>query len=106
MRSFEEKGGKNGATIAEALKEAGERLRAAFVPNDLLDAQTLLAEALGKDRTYLIINFNQQLSAFCRRSGRWSIGAPRERAAAIYHRPPGIFRPRLRGHARRPDPAT
>jgi len=62
MRSYEEKGGKNGATIAEALKEAGERLRAAFVPNDLLDAQTLLAEALGKDRTYLIINFNQQLS--------------------------------------------
>ena len=63
MRSFEEKGGKNGATIAEALKEAGERLRAAFVPDDLLlDAQTLLAEALGKDRTYLIINFNQQLS--------------------------------------------
>jgi len=54
--------GKNGATIAEALKEAGERLRVASVPNDLLDAQTLLAEALGKDRTYLIINFNQQLS--------------------------------------------
>ena len=62
MRSFEENGGKNGATIAEALKEAGERLRAASVPNDLLDAQMLLAEALGKDRTYLIINFNQQLS--------------------------------------------
>jgi release factor glutamine methyltransferase len=62
MRSFEENGGKNGATIAEALKEAGERLRAESVPNDLLDAQTLLAEALGKDRTYLIINFNQQLS--------------------------------------------
>ena len=32
------------------------------VPNDLLDAQTLLAEALGKDRTYLIVNYNQQLS--------------------------------------------
>ena len=62
MRSFEENGGKNGATIAEALKEAGERLRVASVPNDLLDAQMLLAEALGKDRTYLIINFNQQLS--------------------------------------------
>src|SRR6266508_3734731 len=62
MRSSGENGGKNGATIAEALKEAGERLRAASVPNDLLDAQTLLAEALGKDRTYLIINFNQQLS--------------------------------------------
>jgi release factor glutamine methyltransferase len=62
MRSSGENGGKNGATIAEALKEAGERLRAASVPNDLLDAQTLLAEATGKDRTYLIINFNQQLS--------------------------------------------
>jgi release factor glutamine methyltransferase len=59
MRSSEEKGGKTGATIAEALKEASERLRAGAVPNDLLDAQTLLAEALGKDRTYLIINFNQ-----------------------------------------------
>src|SRR6202008_2727505 len=58
----EEKGGKIGLTIAEALKEAGERLRAGSVPNDLLDAQTLLAEALGKDRTYLIVNFNQRLS--------------------------------------------
>lgn len=49
-------------TIAETLKEASEHLRAASVANDLLDAQTLLAEALGKDRTYLIINFNQQLA--------------------------------------------
>ncbi|MGH9938100.1 MAG: peptide chain release factor N(5)-glutamine methyltransferase [Blastocatellia bacterium] len=50
------------ATIAETLKEASEHLRAASVPNDLLDAQTLLAEALGKDRTYLIINFKERLS--------------------------------------------
>ncbi|MDX2043909.1 MAG: peptide chain release factor N(5)-glutamine methyltransferase [Acidobacteriota bacterium] len=49
------------ATIAETLKLASERLRAASVPNDVLDAQTLLAEALGKDRTYLIVNFNEQL---------------------------------------------
>jgi len=49
------------ATIAESLKLASERLRAASVPNDVLDAQTLLAEALDKDRTYLIVNFNQQL---------------------------------------------
>lgn len=49
------------ATIAETLKSASEHLRAASVPNDVLDAQTLLAEALGKDRTYLIVNFNQQL---------------------------------------------
>jgi len=49
-------------TIAETLKLATERLRGAGVPNDLLDAQTLLAEALGRDRTYLIVNFNQELS--------------------------------------------
>jgi len=49
-------------TIAETLKEASEYLRAASVANDLLDAQTLLAEALGQDRTYLIINFKEQLS--------------------------------------------
>jgi release factor glutamine methyltransferase len=77
MRAF----GKHGATIAEALKEAGERLRAASVPNDLLDAQTLLAEALGKDRTYLIINFNQQLSegilsAFAAMIDRRAAGEP------------------------------
>jgi release factor glutamine methyltransferase len=62
MRSSGKKSGENGATISEALKEAGERLRAASVPDDLLDAQILLAEAGGFDRTYLIINFNQQLS--------------------------------------------
>lgn len=53
--------GNSGVTIAETLKEASEKLREANVPNDILDAQTLLAEALGKDRTYLIINFNQQI---------------------------------------------
>jgi release factor glutamine methyltransferase len=61
FKSSAEKGGKIGLTIAEALKEASEHLRAGSVPNDLLDSQTLLAEALGKDRTYLIINFTQQL---------------------------------------------
>jgi release factor glutamine methyltransferase len=50
------------ATIAETLKRASEYLREASVPNDLLDAQTLLAEALSRDRTYLIINFNKLLS--------------------------------------------
>lgn len=50
------------ATIAETLKQASQQLRAASVANDVLDAQTLLAEALGKDRTYLIVNFNEQLS--------------------------------------------
>jgi len=50
------------ATIAETIKRASEYLRSASVPNDLLDAQTLLAEALGRDRTYLIINYNKILS--------------------------------------------
>ncbi|MBS1791264.1 MAG: peptide chain release factor N(5)-glutamine methyltransferase [Acidobacteria bacterium] len=50
------------ATIAETLKQASQQLRAASVVNDVLDAQMLLAEALGKDRTYLIVNFNDQLS--------------------------------------------
>src|SRR2546421_971009 len=50
-------------TIAETLKQASGQLREAGVPNDLLDAQRLLAEALGRDRTYLIVNFNQELPA-------------------------------------------
>jgi release factor glutamine methyltransferase len=49
-------------TIAETLKSAAEILRAASVPDNLLDAQTLLAEAIGCDRTYLIVNFNQLLT--------------------------------------------
>src|SRR5215813_7719267 len=50
------------STIAETLMRASETLRDSAVPNDLLDAQALLAHALGKDRTYLIVNFNQPLS--------------------------------------------
>jgi release factor glutamine methyltransferase len=49
-------------TIAAAINRASARLREAGVSNDLLDAQTLLAEALGRDRTYLIINFNLELA--------------------------------------------
>lgn len=49
-------------TIAEALKQASASLRGAAVPNDLLDAQTLLAHALNCDRTHLIVHFNQQLT--------------------------------------------
>ncbi len=45
-------------TIAETLKIASTQLRQAEVPNDLLDAQLLLAEALQQDRTYLVINYN------------------------------------------------
>lgn len=68
-------------TIAETLKQASQQLRAAQVPNDLLDAQTLLAEALGKDRTYLIVNFNEQLNDTLLASyqtliGRRSAGEP------------------------------
>lgn len=46
-------------TIAETLRRASQRLREASIPNDLMDAQTLLASAMACDRTYLIINFNQ-----------------------------------------------
>ncbi|MBK6798544.1 MAG: hypothetical protein IPG76_17630 [Acidobacteria bacterium] len=38
-------------TIAETLRRASQRLREASVPNDLMDAQTLLASAMGCDRT-------------------------------------------------------
>lgn len=51
------------ATIAATLQQASARLRAAHVANDLLDAQTLLAFTLNQDRTYLIVNFNLELSA-------------------------------------------
>ena len=51
------------ATIAETLNRAKVRLREASVPNDVLDAQTLLAHALGCDRTYLIINYREELAA-------------------------------------------
>lgn len=50
-------------TIGEALKQASNHLHDAHVPNNVLDAQTLLAEALGKDRTYLIVNYHQPLTA-------------------------------------------
>lgn len=49
-------------TIAETLKQASATLRNATIANDVLDAQTLLAHALGCDRTHLIVNFNQQLT--------------------------------------------
>jgi release factor glutamine methyltransferase len=49
-------------TIAETLQRASEHLRDASVINDVLDAQSLLAEALGRDRTYLIINYSEQLT--------------------------------------------
>lgn len=51
------------ATIASTLKSASEKLRIAGIANDVLDAQTLLAHGLGKDRTYLIIHFNEEVSA-------------------------------------------
>ncbi len=48
-------------TIATALREGAELLRRAAIANDLLDAQTLLAESLGRDRTWLIINYREPL---------------------------------------------
>jgi len=49
-------------TIAETLQEAARRLREAGVPNDLLDAQTLLCFTLGRDRTWLIINYREAVA--------------------------------------------
>ncbi len=49
-------------TIAATLKQASATLRANDIANDLLDAQTLLAHALGVDRTHLIVNYNQPLT--------------------------------------------
>jgi release factor glutamine methyltransferase len=50
-------------TYAETLREAAQRLRTASVPNDLLDAQSLLAYALGEDRTYLIVHYHDEVPA-------------------------------------------
>jgi release factor glutamine methyltransferase len=49
-------------TIAETLQDAARRLREAGVPNDLLDAQTLLCFTLGRDRTWLIINYREAMA--------------------------------------------
>jgi release factor glutamine methyltransferase len=46
-------------TIAEALRNAAQRLRASGVADAQLVAQSMLAEALGCDRTHLIVNFQQ-----------------------------------------------
>ncbi|MFN0119666.1 MAG: peptide chain release factor N(5)-glutamine methyltransferase [Blastocatellia bacterium] len=48
-------------TIAETLQRASRTLRAGDVPNDLLDAQVLLAHALGCDRTWLVLHYNDAL---------------------------------------------
>src|SRR5215468_7478555 len=50
------------SNIAETSKLATAASRNALVPTDLLDAQTLLAHALRRDRTYLIVHYNQELS--------------------------------------------
>ncbi len=50
-------------TIAQTLKEANAFLRQSEVPEAQLVAQSLLALALNCDRTYLIINFKQTLTA-------------------------------------------
>ncbi len=52
----------NDATITATLQSAVNKLRAAGVPNDVLDAQSLLGFALGRDRTWLIVNFRETLT--------------------------------------------
>jgi release factor glutamine methyltransferase len=49
-------------TIAEALRRATKRLHEASIPDPQLQAQSLLAEALSRDRTYLIVNLSRELS--------------------------------------------
>lgn len=49
-------------TISEILKSASTRLRLAAVANDLLDAQTLLAFAIGRDRIWLIVNYREPVT--------------------------------------------
>lgn len=50
-------------TIAETLSQATRYLTEAEVSEPQLNSQILLAHAIGSDRTYLIINFNQQVDA-------------------------------------------
>lgn len=50
-------------TIAETLSQATRYLAEAEVSEPQLNSQTLLAHAIGSDRTHLIINFNQQVDA-------------------------------------------
>ena len=48
-------------TIAETLRQATLRLKSEGVPDAQLNAQSLLASALGRDRTYLIVNLQREL---------------------------------------------
>ena len=48
-------------TIAETLRQATLRLKPESVPDAQLNAQSLLANALGQDRTYLIVNLQREL---------------------------------------------
>jgi len=50
-------------TIAETLSQATRYLTEAEVSEPQLNSQILLAHAIGSDRTYLIINFNQQVDS-------------------------------------------
>jgi len=48
-------------TIAETLRQATLRLKSEGVRDAQLNAQSLLANALGRDRTYLIVNLQREL---------------------------------------------
>ena len=68
-------------TIAETLRQATLRLQAEGVPEAQLNAQSLLANALGRDRTYLIVNLHheldeQELNRFAESVARRSGGEP------------------------------
>lgn len=62
MNAGDESGMTRGTTIAEALRAAGVRLRAAGVEEPRRTAGSLLAHALGRDRTYLITHDDEPLS--------------------------------------------
>jgi release factor glutamine methyltransferase len=51
----------NPMTIAETLRQATLRLKSEGVPDAQLNAQSLLASALERDRTYLIVNLQREL---------------------------------------------
>jgi release factor glutamine methyltransferase len=51
------------STISAALGRAAKFLRDSEIGDAQLNAQVLLAHAIGRDRTYLIVNFSEELSS-------------------------------------------
>jgi release factor glutamine methyltransferase len=65
---------KNPLTIADALREAAETLRASGVEEARREAASLLAHVTGRDRTYLITHADEELTEGQRASYQSSIG--------------------------------